>query len=311
MRNKGQITRVPLSHKDQGITLEAFLTKHKSWFRLVDTEALVHDGLIRINDLPLGPDDVLRGDHFWVHRPAWDEPEVEGELLEVFDTADLLVMDKPPGMPVTPCGLFLENTLLNQCRKQYHCPELSPVHRLDLETSGLVAFAKTKPARDRYQRQFREKKVAKRYLAMVHGLFPEEVSTINLPLSPGREIHTRFRPDVRGKPAQTHILHRRPIKGFTLLQVQPETGRTNQIRAHLAALGYPIVGDKKYHADPGVFDQWRARRDLKELQAALLLHHHALHHQEMGLRVNDRSETFFSPRKIEDQWLDLLQAPSQ
>ena len=180
------------------------------------------------------------------------EPEVARDIVTIFEDEHLLVVDKPAPLPVHADGVFITNTLINILRVQTKNGDLSLGHRLDRETSGILVLAKDRQVTAKLMRSFEDSSVQKTYLAVVRGeagwkdldvkgwMAPKKDSAISIRqwLSPtkvddGKDSFTRF------KKLET-------LQGHTLLQCHPLTGRTNQIRVHLEAAGFPIVGDKLY-----------------------------------------------------------------
>jgi 23S rRNA pseudouridine1911/1915/1917 synthase len=156
------------------------------------------------------------------------------------------------------------------------------VHRLDRDTSGVVLVARTPAALESLARQFRERQVEKRYLALVRGSLAAS-GTIDRPI--GRHPRERKRMSVRsrrGRPAVTHwtVLERFP--GLTLVRLMPETGRTHQLRVHLAAAGHPIVGDRVYGGRPGAGGTVRFPR--QALHAEEIRFVHPVHGGAMAVR---------------------------
>jgi len=186
---------------------------------------------------------------------------------------DVLVCEKPAGMHVHPLGPHRDDTLLNALL--WHCGARSdqawggwrprPLHRLDRAASGLIAIAKHAAVHDDVRRQFAGHAIERRYLAVVHGRVAAETGTIASPL--GRDPACDYRRAVvpveqGGQRAVTHFTRLEHAGNHTLLELVLETGRTHQIRAHLASIGHPIVGDTLY-APGGV------RRDAA---SAIMLH---------------------------------------
>lgn len=181
-------------------------------------------------------------------------PPEPGELVIRYEDGDLLVCDKPAGIHVHPIGAYRDGTLLNRLLwhvgarpdNPWGSARPSPVHRLDRAASGLVAFAKAAKVQDAVRRMLVEHQLERRYLALVTGRVAADAGTIDAPL--GRDPALDYRRAVvpGGQRAVTHwsVVERHAER--TLLAVSLETGRTHQIRAHLASIGHPIAGDSLY-----------------------------------------------------------------
>jgi 23S rRNA pseudouridine1911/1915/1917 synthase len=173
-------------------------------------------------------------------------------LAIVYEDADVIVVDKPAGMVVHPAPGHPRGTLANALLA--HVPGISVggsqrpgiVHRLDKDTSGLIVAAKTDRGRTALVTQWESRSVEKTYLALVSGSVEDEQATIDAPI--GRDPKHRQRMAVvrSGRPAVTHFRVVERFPDTTLLEVSIETGRTHQIRVHLAFIGHPIVGDQIY-----------------------------------------------------------------
>jgi 23S rRNA pseudouridine1911/1915/1917 synthase len=191
-------------------------------------------------------------------------PEVVASVLEpepielrvLFEDEDVVVVDKPAGMVVHPAPGHARGTLVNALL--HHCGDLAGiggvlrpgiVHRLDRGTSGVLVAAKHDRAHTALAEQFRSHEVERVYLALVRGVPSAEEGRVDRPI--GRHPRDRKRMSVRtrsGRPARTgwQVRRRFPHSGVTLLEVRPETGRTHQIRVHLASVGLPVLGDPLY-----------------------------------------------------------------
>lgn len=199
---------------------------------------------------------IQEGDHILVNVPAVKPLDVEPENIPldiIYEDQDVIVVNKPQGMVVHPAAGHPDHTLVNALL--YHTRDLaaSPegfrpgiVHRIDKDTSGLLMIAKNIPARESLENQLAHKTNKRLYLAIVHGNFGEESGTIDAPI--GRDPHDRKKMGVvaNGKSAVTHFKIIEQYKGYSLIQCRLETGRTHQIRVHMAYIGHPVAGDPLY-----------------------------------------------------------------
>ncbi|WP_245974940.1 pseudouridine synthase [Corynebacterium alimapuense] len=185
--------------------------------------------------------------------PAWFHPEVPAEpeipfnyeLIHIDD--DLVVVDKPHFLPSTSNGRIVRETVQTRLRLHFGQDEIVALHRLDRLTSGVLICSRRAATRGAYQRLFQERAVHKTYLAQVHGTPPEGQAKLDLHKIPGRR-DVQVVANGQGKPTVTSF---RPV-GKNLVEVEPLTGHTHQIRAVLNHLGAPIVGDDTYPVDRGL-----------------------------------------------------------
>jgi 23S rRNA pseudouridine1911/1915/1917 synthase len=210
--------------------------------------------------------------------------EAQDIALEiVFEDEHLLVVDKPAGMVVHPAAGNFDGTLVNALL--YHCAgglsgiggvaRPGIVHRIDKDTSGLLVVAKTDLAHEGLAAQFAKHSIDRRYLAIVAGLPNPLSGRIDAPL--GRSSANRKKMAVveegRGKRAVTHYRIVTPLRGAALVECRLETGRTHQVRVHLASIGHPLLGDPVYG---------RPRQGHRELLKRLNFHRQALHAAALG-----------------------------
>lgn len=179
------------------------------------------------------------------------QPPLEPWLQTVHLDRDLIVIDKPPGLLSVPGrGADRLDSVLTRVRRDH--PGALDVHRLDLDTSGLLVVALRRKAERELKRQFRERLVHKLYLARVWGHMDGEAGQIDLPLGPDPALPLRHRVDPEaGRPASTAWRVRSRDAHTTLLELRPSTGRSHQLRVHLEAVGHPILGDR-FYAPPAV-----------------------------------------------------------
>ena len=200
---------------------------------------------------------VQNGDVIQINIPDAKETSIKAENIPVevvYEDKDIIVVNKPKGMVVHPANGNPDGTLVNaimaMCKGSLSGigGEIRPgiVHRLDKDTSGLLIVAKNDLAHINMSNQIKDRQVKKIYIALVKGNINENEATINMPI--GRSTKDRKKMAVRkdGKEAVTHFKVLKRYKNYTLLEVKIDTGRTHQIRVHMAEIGHPVVGDMVY-----------------------------------------------------------------
>jgi UPF0176 protein len=240
---------VPLRH--DGLSLIEFLEAMRTHLAPAEWIAACQKGRLTRRGERLAPDSIVRaGDYIVHHLPATIEPTVSGDIRVIFEDDAVIVVNKPAPLPVHSCGRFHRNTLSYLLGVAVAPLKLRLVHRLDSDTSGVQVLAKTAQAARKIQLQFEQGQVRKKYVAKIHGHPLRDYFECQLPISremgpggvrvtaeEGDSAHTEF-----------HVISRQ-AEGTALLEVIPHTGRTNQIRAHLWALGFPIAGDPIYQRE--------------------------------------------------------------
>ncbi len=255
-------------------------------------QRLIADGHVLVGGRPEKPrHHVTAGDRIQLRIPPPEPLPLTPEPLPLdilHEDDDLLVLNKPAGLVVHPGAGRTRGTLVHGLLA--HCLSLSGiggverpgiVHRLDRDTSGVLVVAKTEAAHQSLSRQFTARVVKKRYLALVHGEVREESGWIEAAI--GRREHDRKRMGVRtrgGREARTGFQVVRRMPDMTLLALTLETGRTHQIRVHLAHINHPVVGDRVYG---GRRERGRAAADTPRAERQML---HAwqlgFHHPRSG-----------------------------
>lgn len=244
-----------------------------------------YPGRVRLNGAPVTEATWARpGDTVAYRHLRAEEPPAPTALTVLHEDEWLLAVHKPDSVPVSPSGLYYFSSLALLARELFASPELTPVHRLDLETSGVLLLARRRADLARFHELFVTHAIAKRYLALVTGAFPPERRELTgrIVPHPKSAIHTKLWLDPAGESnTLTRVLEVAHHGRCSELLLEPVTGKTNQIRVHLAHAGHPIVGDKKYHPDERVFLEWLVHRDDGRVRERLWLPRQALHCQSV------------------------------
>ena len=254
----------------------------------------IESGAVQVDGRPLrGKDRVLGGEQVRIRAelPVQDRVQAEAmPLAVVFRDRTLLVIDKPAGLVVHPgagnARHTLQNALLALDSKLALVPRAGLVHRLDKDTSGLLLVARTPEAHSALTAAMAARQITREYLAVCTGVLTGG-GTIDEPIGRHRTQRTRMAVRSDGRPAVTHYRIERRFRAHTLVRVTLETGRTHQIRVHLAHIGFPVVGDPAYGgrrripkgSSPAVVAELRAF-PRQALHAARLSLSHPLTHRE-------------------------------
>lgn len=202
----------------------------------------------------------------------------------VFEDEQILALNKPGWVVCHPSKRGPRSSLVGAVREDGNLENVHLLHRLDRETTGLVLFAKDADTARSLQRTFEERRITKRYLAILEGELTRAV-TVEEPLGPDREsaVHVKQKVRRRGNPSITHFSPVATAEGYTLAAIVTETGKKHQIRAHALWLEHPILADKLYGPDENLYLSFIEHGWTPEQAAKLPLHHHALHAWQLGI----------------------------
>ena len=242
------------------IRIDLYLTKKEICPSRSQIRNLIAQGKIRVNSNPVKPSYILKnGDVIDLGLPENKELKIKAEAIPldiIYEDEYLVVVNKPADMIIHPAGKIRSGTLVNALL--YHCKDsLSGiggvtrpgiVHRLDKNTSGLMVVAKNDSAHLDLSRQMKDHQVTKKYIALVHGNLKDDSGIIDAPIGRSLKNRKKMAVTVEGKSREaiTHFKVLKRFSGYTLVEATLRTGRTHQIRVHLAFIGYPIVGDQLY-----------------------------------------------------------------
>ena len=251
-------TTITAKKEDAGTRIDKFLTENVEGFSRAKIKELLDSGEVTVNGKVAKASVKLKeNDEISFILPEIRELDILPEDIPldiVYQDSDIAIINKPAGMCVHPANGNESGTMVNALL--YHIKDLSTingvirpgiVHRIDMGTSGLLVVAKNDAAHNALSEQFAVHSITREYTCVVHGTFGKDKGTVNAPI--GRAVNDRKKMAINhnnGKNAVTHytVYHRN--EKTTVLKVNLETGRTHQIRVHMAAINHPIVGDPVY-----------------------------------------------------------------
>lgn len=310
-----ELISLQVSESEAGTRLDAYLASQINGWSRARLQRLIEAGDVLVNSkLAKASYKVSANDEVEVELTSPPESNFIPEdipLEIVFEDDHIIVVNKPPGLVVHPAAGVHSGTLANALA--FHFQQLSNagsirpgiVHRLDKDTSGLLVVAKNESDHENLADQFRAREVFKSYVALVYGVVKQQSGSIEQPIARDPRNRTRMAIVAGGRGALSLFKIRRSYPAFTLLDVELKTGRTHQIRVHLASLKHPVVGDELYGSgrENNVQDvQLRAR--------IRKLNRHFLHAEQLGFRHPQTGEQmrFVAPLPFElTQFLAALE----
>lgn len=241
-----------------GIRLDKVIAELDKQISRSMIQKLLDDEKIKVNEKIEKPSYKTKlNDRITVEKIIPKETKIIAQDIAIeiiYEDNDIIVVNKPKGMVVHPANGNLDgtlvNALMNVCKDSLSGigGEKRPgiVHRIDKDTSGLLIVAKNDRAHINLSEQIKNREIIKKYVALVRGVIKENKATINMPIGRSNSDRKKMAVKKDGKNAITHFEVLKRYNGFTYLDLKIDTGRTHQIRVHLAEIGYPIVGDEVY-----------------------------------------------------------------
>jgi len=244
--------------EETNIRIDKFINSLEKEMSRTSIQRLIDNGNILVNGKKVRTSyKVLENDVITIEEKEPEEINLKPESIPldiIYEDKDILIINKPKGMVVHPGNGNPNGTLVNAVMTICHDSlsgiggKIRPgiVHRIDKDTSGLVIVAKNDKAHICISDQIKNRQVVKEYIALVRGNVKEEQATIDMPIGRSTKDRKKMAVEKSGKEAITKFKVLKRLNGYTLLQIQIKTGRTHQIRVHMAEIGYPIVGDIVY-----------------------------------------------------------------
>jgi|SRR5680860_122277 len=300
-----EIIEITINEKQKGQRIDKFLSDFDLEVSRSKWQKIIKEGRVLTNNKVIKTDYLLKeGD--WVQiLPATKETKEAKEIPKIailYEDQNVIVLDKPAGVlsqeatsSKSPC---LTDFLLNYCPEIKNVGESENrcgiVHRLDKDTSGVIIVAKNEESFLFLKKQFQERGVQKMYTALVYGKMKEKEGNIDLKIGRSRSkpnmqtvIDSERKMEIKSRDALTFYKVKEIFPNYTLLEVFPKTGRMHQIRVHLKAIGYPIVGDQKYF-----FKKYADKKILLERQF--------LHASELRIKLPNGKLTVFKSELAND-----------
>ena len=286
--------RFTIPEEHAGASLLDFLCARFPYHSRAEWEDRIGRGAVLVNGQSRAASAVLDRGEVVSHTAAdVPEPAVDDRVEFLYDDADIVVVNKPGNLPCHPGGRYFSRTLWGILKSRHGIEAPEMVNRLDRETSGIVLVARHPEASKRCRAQFSHRQVWKRYVALVEGVFPAEAAARGFIVADASSNpkRCRFVPGAEAERggresewAETDFRLIRRAGPLSVVEAIPRTGRQHQIRSMLLGLGFPVVGDKLYGADPGIFVRF-CREELTDADRALMrMDRQALHAAALRFR---------------------------
>lgn len=244
---------------ENSMRIDRYLAETSDGLSRSHIQKLIKDGDITVNNKPVKANyRLISGDNIKINIPDLKEPDIAAENIPLdilYEDEDVIIVNKPKQMVVHPAPGHYTGTLVNAL--MYHCRgdlsgingDLRPgiVHRIDMDTTGSLIVCKNDAAHQSLAKQLKEHSINRVYVAVVYGNIKEDKGIVDAPI--GRHPTERKRMSTHARNAREAVTHYEVIekfKGYTYIKCRLETGRTHQIRVHMASIGHPLVGDPVY-----------------------------------------------------------------
>jgi len=271
-----------INNRFAGMRIDAYLTEKYTYNSRNQWQKLIDGGTLLLNNKKVKPSTKIPRDSLVTYDIGdFEEMPINENYSVLYEDDHLFIVNKPPGIPVHSSGKYFNNTLISILRRDFPDKNLNLMNRLDRETSGVILLGKSSLVQRNIGNQFIEKQVKKTYIAYAFGEIEENYFTVDLPIAEaGKSGIVRIRMVIDNM-SGLHSLTRFQVmvrkNGFSKVHCYPETGRTNQIRVHLAHKGFPIVGDKLYSGNDLDFLQFVENGNTAEILERVILPRQALH----------------------------------
>ncbi len=304
--------RFVVAEEEAGLRIDHYLKKKIERLSRTKLQRIARSQLSRNGRQPVKPSAIVAaGDVLILRREAKPEPPCPRTFGVLYEDNRMFVIDKPAGLPVHASAKFYFNTLTRVLSERFPEQTTQICHRLDRETSGALVVARDKDAARTLKSAFAKKTVRKSYQAIVIGVPPWESTRVDLPLGlvtgPG-ELGIRMEVRDDALPSSTELTVLERVPGAALVECRPITGRQHQIRAHLAAIGFPIVGDKLYAHGEAAFREFCDRGMTAALADLFVLPRHALHAARIAVPHPDTGDTLTVDAPLPADLVEFLSA---
>lgn len=261
-----QVYEFLTGEESKDLRLDVFLKQNIEEISRTYIQKLIKDGYANVNGtVPKTNYKINSGDKVCLNVPETEEPDIVAQEMPldiVYEDDDVILINKPKGMVVHPAAGHYTGTLVNGL--MHHCKDnlsgingvLRPgiVHRIDMDTTGILIACKNDVAHQKISEQLKEHSITRRYRALVYGVIKEDEGVVDAPI--GRHPIDRKKMAINLKNGKNAITHYRVLERFreyTYIECELETGRTHQIRVHMASLHHPLVGDQVYGPEKNPF----------------------------------------------------------